>query len=365
MAENLFRVNLSKIRVKKKILWIPYLSLFVALISPGQLDARQKPMNIQQVTLEHSDGRHLVVTVYPSAASLKKDVLIFVPGTGAYSDVYRYFLNLLSKSYNVIAIDPTGHGRTVLANGENTRGIFTGEDLYQDVHLTITYAIKKFGPNIGLIGTSQGGEIVARAMVRDPRIQASVVHGIFDTAVSKGVNSKQRLATILPLSIVKKIVGNDFDFRKQLDWEGDLYLGAGYGSTFTNSFIEKNGRPPTDEERKAAIVEALEERFNDPLTLKSYKTESYKSLLEYDWWSELDWTETMPDPLTRYQGPVLLITADNDKTVTPRFISSVGKRMTSPHKKIVILKNTYHQLPMHNTNEFLDEILPFFKTYLK
>lgn len=312
--------------------------------------------------IRHKDGRKLVVFV--SGRADRKNSIVFIPGTGAYSGTYKTFLKVFSKHYNVISVDLTGHGHTFKENGESTRGIFTGDQLVEDVLAAVEFASRRFGGNVGLFGTSQGGEIAARAMLRTSLVKASVLQGIFDTAVSGGVNFKQRLGTRLPTFLLKLIIGKKFDFLKMLDWQGDLYKGAGYGSTFVTDFVKENGKNPDGEIGEKAIKKSLEDRFQDDYCLNFYPTESYSSLLKYNWYQGLPPEKTKPDPLAAYQGAVMVMTGEYDRSVTPDFIRSVGNRLTSPLKEVVVVKNAYHQLPLHSTKEFLDSVLPFYQRHL-
>lgn len=171
-----------------------------------------------QVTLQHQNGRKVVLWVFPTSKPAQRNSIVFIPGTGGYTGTYLKFIKTLAGEFNVVSVDPAGHGLTASANGEQTRGKFTGEQLVEDTLLATRWSESNFKGSVGLLGTSQGGEIAARAMVREPAIKASVLQGIFDTAVSGGVNFKQRMAKALPLPMVKLFLGASLNLKKQLDY---------------------------------------------------------------------------------------------------------------------------------------------------
>ena len=331
------------------------------MIEAVHLPPPPRQESFYQVTLQHADQRKLALWVFPKAhekSQTKAPTVVFIPGTGGYAGTYLRFLESFRLHFHVVAVDPTGHGRTAALNGSATRGKFTGEQIVEDVTLAATWANRNFQSPVGLLGTSQGGEIAARAMLGNPVVKATVAHGIFDTEVSGGVNLKQRVFKSAPLWALERIMGASLDLRKQLDWENDLYKGAGWGSTFLRDFEKQFGRSPSDEERAEAVREAIDKRFGDPLCLSSYETKSYQDLLRYKIPSKGE------DPLKAHQGPVMLITGEHDRTIPPSFIQKVGSRLSSPHKKVVVVKDGYHQLPLHNTEEFNSQVIPFFQAHL-
>lgn len=79
--------------------------------------------------------------------------VVFVPGTGIYGLCYAEFLYKLSEmGYNIVALDPRGHGRS-----EGARGDYTISEIMSDVEAVHQYAVARFGDNVSLMGSSQGG----------------------------------------------------------------------------------------------------------------------------------------------------------------------------------------------------------------
>lgn len=98
-----------------------------------------------------SDGRKLHVDVLDFSKNVP--TILFIPGTAIYSLCYAEFLyKLSSQGFNIVGLDPRGHGRS-----EGTRGDYTIEDIMQDAEAAHDYAVKRFGDNVSIMGSSQGG----------------------------------------------------------------------------------------------------------------------------------------------------------------------------------------------------------------
>lgn len=98
-----------------------------------------------------SDGLRLHVDVLEH--SPEAPTVVFIPGTAIYAMCYAEFLYKLGEQgFNIVGLDPRGHGRS-----EGTRGDYSIEELMRDAEVAVEYAIKRFGPNVSLMGSSQGG----------------------------------------------------------------------------------------------------------------------------------------------------------------------------------------------------------------
>lgn len=79
--------------------------------------------------------------------------VVFVPGTSVYGLCYAEILyEIGKKGYNIIAMDPRGHGRST-----GDRGNYTIEELMEDVETVVAYAKKRFNNKVSIMGSSQGG----------------------------------------------------------------------------------------------------------------------------------------------------------------------------------------------------------------
>lgn len=112
-----------------------------------------------------SDGirLHLDVLEYSKDAP----TVVFVPGTAIYTMCYADFLYKLgSQGFNIVGVDPRGHGRS---DGE--RGDYTVTELMRDVQNAIGYAIHRYGENVSLLGSSQGGIVALYLAAKDTRLK--------------------------------------------------------------------------------------------------------------------------------------------------------------------------------------------------
>lgn len=79
--------------------------------------------------------------------------VVFVPGTSVYGLCYAEILyEIGKKGYNIVAMDPRGHGRS-----SGDRGNYTIEELMEDVETVVAHAKKRFNNKVSIMGSSQGG----------------------------------------------------------------------------------------------------------------------------------------------------------------------------------------------------------------
>ncbi|MGB9734999.1 MAG: alpha/beta hydrolase [bacterium] len=102
----------------------------------------------------------------------EKKTIIFFPGTGAASEFYNPFLEAIAyKGFNIIGVDPIGHGHS-----SGKRGDFTIEQLLTNLHDAVSYAKKRFGGKVGIMGSSQGGIVVYYAALEGIEVDAVIAH---------------------------------------------------------------------------------------------------------------------------------------------------------------------------------------------
>lgn len=102
--------------------------------------------------------------------------VVFMPGTSLYAMCYAEFMyKLHQRGYNVIGFDPRGHGRS-----EGTRGDYSVEELMRDAQNVISYAIHRFGENVSLMGSSQGGIVAFYLAAKDSRLKGVTCQNFAD-----------------------------------------------------------------------------------------------------------------------------------------------------------------------------------------
>lgn len=121
-----------------------------------------------------SDGFKLHLDVYTYHP--KSPTIVFIPGTGTYAMCYAEVLYKLGEEgYNIIGVDPRGHGRS-----EGPRGDYTIEEIMTDVQNVISFAIEKFNKRVTVMGCSQGGIAAFYLAAKEERIQTVVCQNFAD-----------------------------------------------------------------------------------------------------------------------------------------------------------------------------------------
>lgn len=119
-----------------------------------------------------SDGLKLHLDLFLSEDS--DPSVVFVPGTSVYSVYYSEFMHKLRlRGFNVIGLDPRGHGRS-----EGRRGSYTVEEILRDARAATDYALRRFSGGVAMAGSSQGGIISFYAAASDERLRAVACHNI-------------------------------------------------------------------------------------------------------------------------------------------------------------------------------------------
>jgi len=102
--------------------------------------------------------------------------VVFVPGTSVYGLCYAEILyEIGKKGYNVIAMDPRGHGRS-----EGSRGDYTIEELMLDVENVVKFAKKTFNEKVSLIGSSQGGIVCFYLAAKGIKVDSMICQNFAD-----------------------------------------------------------------------------------------------------------------------------------------------------------------------------------------
>lgn len=100
--------------------------------------------------------------------------VVFVPGTGVYALLYVEFMYKLSqRGFNVIGVDPRGHG---MSSGK--RGVYTLGQLVEDVLAAVDHAVARYGERVAVSGSSQGGMVAFYCAAAEPRLGAAVCHNV-------------------------------------------------------------------------------------------------------------------------------------------------------------------------------------------
>lgn len=246
--------------------------------------------------------------------------VILVPGTGSYAWLYRYFAWRLSEEgYNVFGIDFIGHGRS-----EGPRGVFKMKEFLEIVFMTVHYIEENYNKRIGILGTSQGGEVAFISALEDKRIKSVVSHNVFDITRSAPMR-RQRLFNF---PVIGPIIGFIPDFfinlKKTVNWK-ELYE-----------------------------ADSLKDRESDPRVVWKYSLSSYRSIFRYKP------NHRIEDMTT----PVLIAVGENDSIITPKFCLEFFDYLRMEKKKFVVIPNAKHQLLVDYPEEFVPVVVEWFSQTL-
>lgn len=94
--------------------------------------------------------------------------ILFLPGIGTYCELYAELLAELSKKgFNVVGIDPLGHGYSA-----GTRGDYTVEQMCEAVSDVLDVLEQRFDGPFGIYGYSIGALLAMAAAEKDDRLSA-------------------------------------------------------------------------------------------------------------------------------------------------------------------------------------------------
>lgn len=126
--------------------------------------------------IEGPAGRLAVDAVAPSRSQSPRAVVLFMPGTNAYTLLYGEFLCALADAgLAVYAFDPRGHGRS-----DGRRGSYTIPELTADFSAVAAWVRARHDLPVYFAGSSQGGIVALYAAAADPSCAGAVCHNIAD-----------------------------------------------------------------------------------------------------------------------------------------------------------------------------------------
>jgi alpha-beta hydrolase superfamily lysophospholipase len=127
-----------------------------------------------------SGGVPLHLTVVP--ADRPAGAVVFLHGIASHARIYAslvpgadLFAALAAEGLSVVAPDLRGHG-----SSGGIRGHLPFRDALADASAAVGHALERFGPPVGLLGSSLGGILALYAAASDPRVAAVVCHNVAD-----------------------------------------------------------------------------------------------------------------------------------------------------------------------------------------
>lgn len=280
----------------------------------------KEKQNVLELTF-YRRGNPFKIHVDTYVTGAEAPSVILIPGTGSYAWLYRYFAWRLSEQgYNVFGIDLIGHGRS-----EGPRGVFKMQEFLDIITMTVDYIQENYNDRIGILGTSQGGEVAFIAALEDQRIKSVVSHNIFDIT-RKAPMRKQRLFNFPIIGPLISFIPDFFiNLENTVDWK-QLY-----------------------EE------DSLQNRIDDPNVVWKYSMSSYRSIFKYK----------PKNKIEEMQTPVMIAVGENDSIIPPRFCLEFFDYLKMPTKRFYVMPEAKHQLLVDYPDVFVPVVDEWFTATLR
>ena len=262
-----------------------------------------------------SDGLKLNLEVI--ATDRGRPVFVFVPGTSVYSLLYSEFLLALAdRGYNIVGVDPRGHGRS-----EGASGSYTIAELVADARAAVGYARERFNDRIALAGSSQGGIVAFYVAATDEKLAGVVCHNAADLAdpASARLTRNPGLSRVMkPLLPIFAALAPELKIpiSLYLDLAAEPMRGFGNAKVFLDQ---------------------------DPLAYKSIRLKGLASLA----------SAPLPRPIEQITTPVQILHAGRDNIFPQDYVESIYNRLTC--KKSLKI---YPDLPHLILTEHVDIVAP-------
>lgn len=278
---------------------------------------------VEGFNLSEIASDELRLQLYELENSADAPTAVFIHGTSVYAMFYAELLHGLHKSgFNVIAFDCRGHGLS-----EGRRGSYTIESLVRDSMNVVSYAIDKYGDNVALIGSSQGGVVALHAALADERLKCAICHNI----LLSDEEDNYRL-TRFPRTYkqVAKFIGVARLLPSELRVPVRAYLDLA--------------------KEKSKLVGDLKEFLrDDPVAVSAISLSAFVSLSATK-------PARRPDEAV---VPIMVIHSELDNIFPEDYIKRVFERLSCEKKLIV-----YRGLPHLLMTECVDEVLPDIKAWI-
>jgi len=262
-----------------------------------------------------SDG--LKLRMYIIETDRARPVVVFVPGTAVYSMLYSEFLLALAdRGYNVVGIDPRGHGIS-----EGAHGSYTIAELVADTRAAVAYARKRFNDKIAVAGSSQGGIVAFYVAATDEKLAGVVCHNAADLGDPASVRLTRnpnfsRLMKPLLKFFASLMPEFQIPISFYLNLEAEEMRGFGNAKVFLDQ---------------------------DPIAYRSIRLKGMASLAY----------EKLPRPVERITTPVQILHAGRDNIFPQDYIENIYNRLTC--KKSLKI---YPDLPHLILTEHVDIVTP-------
>ena len=282
------------------------------------LNLVQRPDVYEEVLVE-SSGAPVALSVWngePGAAPV-----VFLPGTMTHPLFYEEFLDGLARGgFNVVGVHFQGHGKS-----PRVRRLFSFEDLVQNALDAASYASERFGSEVLVLGSSQGGVVATTLAARSSRLKAVFAHNVLDPSMPESIRITR--------------------FPAWLRAHHKTILG---GMSAAASALPRLAIPVglyLDDRRVFGEDWTREQLYLDPLALKSYPLYFLASLFSAD----------MRFLTTGEIGcPIVIVASTGDKLFPFDYVRTIYERIVAPEKEMLVFESDRHLI----FNERVGEVLP-------
>jgi pimeloyl-ACP methyl ester carboxylesterase len=264
------------------------------------LNAVQKPEVYEEVLIEAS-GVPVVLSVWSGESDAAS--IVFLPGTMTHPLFYEEFLyGLAQAGFNVVGVHLQGHGKS-----PRPRRLFSFEDLLQNAIGAVSYASERFGDEVLILGSSQGGVLATALAARDRRIKAVFAHNIVDPSAPESIRITRFSSWLQPYhKTIVEAMKAAASIMPRLSIPIGFYL---------------------DDHRVFGEEWTREQFYSDPLALTSYPLYFLASLFSADMSFLKDGS---------IQRPAVVIAWRGDKLFPLDYVRRIYRRIVAPHKEMLV-----------------------------
>jgi len=266
------------------------------------LDYKQHKDKFKSVRIKNG-----FIDLHLDVCEVSKDAptVVFIPGTSSYAMCFVEFLSKLSDyGYNIVGFDPRGHGRS-----SGRSGSYTITELIQDTNCVINYAIQRFGDNVSLMGTSQGGIVSLYTASTNTQLKSVICQNF-------ALLGEDESLSLMKFPSVYKVL-------------------RPFLMAFTNWFphikIPVLSYVDFDKQEVKYFGNIADWLYRDPLTVKRIHTRALHSLA----------TTKIPRKPELMTVPVLLLQPENDGIFPLEYVAKIFRRIGSK-KRFVLIDKANH-----------------------
>jgi pimeloyl-ACP methyl ester carboxylesterase len=262
---------------------------------------------------------HLDVFEYDKSAP----TVIYIPGTSVYSLCYAELLFKLGcTGYNIVGLDPRGHGQS-----SGTRGDYTISEIMEDALAVKDFVTEHFNEKVSFMGSSQGGIVSLYLAASRDDIDCVICQNFADLTHEE----TRRIAN----------VKGGFSYLRPLVKQ--------FGSSFENVQVPISTYLDLHKVKLRHFGNVKRFIDQDPLALKSISLRALRSLM----------TTQLAVPLDKITTPVMVFQGTNDSIFPMRYTQRIYDQLNCK-KRMKLFPGLNHALMIDDT----DEILPHLSAWL-